>query len=344
MAAGGGGSPAEMPAAGAGGDTTGMAGSGGMAGDTGNPPGPTMGCGNTAPLAEAPLQYTQHDLTVDVAPEFQPEYTTREYHTRLPNNYDPDRQYPVYMWGNGCGVSQGNPEGIPSAGVEGFNDEVIGVFVVQEDGCFQAGKSGTMNTPDVPYMTAGLDDLESKYCVDTDKIFLGGYSSTGWFAATVSCSHGDRIRGIGMAAGGQQPDLMPCTGPTAAIMWVSSGDGGNPVDAPGDAAWAGPGVVRDRLIAENGCTGATAGWDAQWPACIVYEEGCPDNPVVFCDHGGGHDNGGHEERPARGGTPPATAFEAENHGFFSSSCTVSKRVAELRFPEQSLAVHVCSSW
>jgi hypothetical protein len=58
--------------------------------------------------------------------------------------------------------------------------------------------------------------------------------------------------------------------------------------------------VRDRLIAENGCSGANTAYDNRWPSCDVYSEGCPDNPVVFCDHGGGHDTGGGSQMNSEG--------------------------------------------
>ena len=242
----------------------------------------------------------QHDITVPVAAEYQPEYTSREYHTWLPNGYDPNKPYPLYFWGNGCGVSQGNPEGIPVANIAEVQTGALLVFMIQEDGCFDAGKGGLANTPDVPYFETMLNDIEAKYCIDRSKIFVGGYSSTAWFAATLSCSHGSRINAIGMAAGGQQDELPMCTGPAGLILWAGNeGAGGNPIDTPPNVEWEGSAAVRDRLIAANGCSMTTTKWDPMWPSCNLYD-GCGKNPVVFCPHGGGHDTGGGSQMNSQG--------------------------------------------
>jgi hypothetical protein len=123
-----------QPTAGAGG-TAPVAGAGG-AGPVGM--GKSAGCGRQEPLQQPPREYVQHDIMVDVAPAYQPDYTTREYHTWLPEAYDPNRAYPLYFWGNGCGVSKGNPEGIPVANIEEVRTGALLVFMIQEDGCFDA--------------------------------------------------------------------------------------------------------------------------------------------------------------------------------------------------------------
>lgn len=274
----------------------GTAGDGPTAGTGGGGPdlGPSAGCGRTEPLQQPPRQYVKHDITVEVAPAYQnnPDYRSREYHTWLPEGYDPMRAYPLYFWGNGCGVSQGNPEGIPISGIQEVRTGAILVFMIQEQGCFNAGKGGKADTPDVPYFTKMLDDIEANYCIDRGKIFVGGYSSTAWFAATLSCSHGDRINGIGMMAGGEQDELPPCKGQSALLLWAGNeGPGGNPIETPPNVAWRGSAAVRDRLIAANGCSQTTTKWDNRWPSCDLYDN-CGKNPVVFCPHGGGHDTGG----------------------------------------------------
>jgi poly(3-hydroxybutyrate) depolymerase len=246
-----------------------------------------VGCGLLPPLDVVEREYTQRDITVAVDPEFQPEYTDREYHIMLPYTYDPNKAYPLYLWGTGCGASHGNAEGIPMSSVEAAQSEVIFVFLMQEEGCFQAGSSGTANTPDVPYINKVLDDMEAAYCVDTNREFLAGWSSGAWLAATMSCALGNRLRGIAMSTGGQQPELMPCQGPIAALMFVGSGDGNNPIGGA-----TGSGLVHERLVTANGCQQTTTPWNAQWPDCELHE-GCGANPVVYCEHGGGHtpDNG-----------------------------------------------------
>jgi hypothetical protein len=312
--AGAGGTGAGGTDPGAGG--TGQAGGAGPTAGTGNTGGAnsakSAGCGRMEPLNEPPRAYVKHDMIVDVAAEYKTpvDYSTREYHTWLPDDYDPNRAYPLYFWGNGCGVKKGFPEGVPIANIPEVTTGAILVFMIQEDNCFDAGKGGLANTPDIPYFEKMLNEIEANYCVDTSKVFAGGYSSGAWFAATLSCSHGDRLNAIGMAAGGQQDELPMCTGPAGLLLWAGNeAASGNPIDTPPNVAWEGSAAVRDRLIAENGCGNTTTKWNIQpnigspdpndptkiigtaaWSSCNLYDN-CGKNPVVFCPHGGGHDPG-----------------------------------------------------
>jgi hypothetical protein len=286
------------------GGTTGTAGAGGTGAGTAGTAntggrsntGMSAGCGRTEPLNEPPRTYVKHDMIVDVADEYKTpvDYSTREYHTWLPNDYNPNQAYPLWFWGNGCGVQKGKPEGIPVANIPEVMTGAILVFMIQEDGCFDAGKGGKANTPDIPYFEKMLNEIEDNYCIDQSKVFAGGYSSGAWFAATLSCSHGDRLNAVGMAAGGQQDELPMCTGPAGLLLWAGNeAASGNPIDTPPNVEWEGSGAVRDRLIAANGCANTTTKWDtatAAWSSCNLYDN-CGKNPVVFCPHGGGHDNG-----------------------------------------------------
>lgn len=275
-------------AAGAAGTAGAAQGGGGAGGGGSSVPGQSAGCGQPIDPNTPLREYVQHDIMVQVDPEWVAKgYDTREYHVMLPDGYDATKPYALYLWGTGCGATHGNAEGIPMNQVQDSHTQVIYVFTMQEEGCFQAGSSGTANTPDVPYITQILDEMEAAYCVDTNKEFLAGWSSGAWLAATMSCALGDRLRGIGMSTGGQQPELMPCTGPVAALMFVGTGDGTNPI-----AGDTGSHLVHERLVAENGCMDTTQAWDARWPDCQIHD-GCGDNPVVWCPHGGGHtpDNG-----------------------------------------------------
>jgi len=287
---------AVIPGGGTAGTGGGGGGSGGASGGE-SATGMSIGCGRTEPLLEPPREYVRHDITVEVAPEYQsnPDYRQRVYYTWLPENYDPNRAYPLYFWGNGCGVNENNPEGIPAANVQETHEGAILVFMAQKEGCFNAGKGGLANTPDIPYFETMLNEIEANYCIDKGKVFAGGYSSTAWFVATLSCSHGHRLNGIAMAAGGQQDELPMCTGPAGLILWAATDDAGNPIETPAGVEWEGSGAVRDRLIAENGCDPNPANttlWDPNpaWSACRLYAN-CGKNPVVFCPHNYGHDAG-----------------------------------------------------
>jgi poly(3-hydroxybutyrate) depolymerase len=281
---GGAGGAAPTAGGGGGGNPTAGAAGAGAGGATGK----SAGCGKQP--AEEPHKYLQHDLVVNVAPAYAPKFVNRKYFTYLPNNYDPNKAYPLIFYGAGCGATMAESQ--PAMGV--FNDEAILVFLLQVDGCFQAGSSGTADSPDIPYFDQALTEIENNYCINQDRVFMSGYSSGAWFSITLSCSHGDKLRAIAVAAGGQQPALPACKGSTAALFFVSSNDGGNPVSGP-----TGSGLARDRLLAANGCQMTTTNWDARWPSCKRYE-GCDQDPVVWCDHMGGHSNGQGEKMASDG--------------------------------------------
>jgi poly(3-hydroxybutyrate) depolymerase len=305
------------------GATSGSADSGAAATHTG----PSPGCGMT-PVGALSGTFTNHKLPIPactgcsaamancprdcIAPEFAPggpssqsagveNFTNRDFSIALPNNYQTGTPYPIYMGGGGCGGSPpqtGNGYGIP-----GDSDAIqIGLSYIGQ--CFADGGiecSGSIateplckNGPEIPYIRALLKWVESNFCVDMGKEFIGGGSSGGWEAMTTGCGDADELRGFVSVSGGLRVNQWPCTGPMAALMVVNSGDGPNPVlltqiNLSLDSFGSQP--ERDSLLTRNGCMGtATTMYNATYPACLKYT-GCPDKyPVIWCELNGGHDN------------------------------------------------------
>jgi poly(3-hydroxybutyrate) depolymerase len=278
-----------------------------------------------------------------ISPDFQPggvgyiktgnyDFNNREFSIlALPTGYDGTTPYPVILEGGGCTDGPTDNGGGYSAG-EGNNAFRIGLAYVAKGGCFADGGEWTgepspgfgcspdeahigicVNNPEVPYVNAVLDYLESHLCVDLGKIFIGGYSSGAWEASTVSCELANRIRGMSTTFGGMRIHRGACTGPSAALMLAGLDDSSNPIgpmvmnmpltsvglsatevnndilelDSNGSAP------MRDELLTRNGCTGtATTMYSAAYPQCMTYT-GCPAAfPVVWCpltgvSHGGG---------------------------------------------------------
>ena len=216
---------------------------------------------------------------VDVAAEWEEEYAEREYRIRLPEGYDPEKPYPVLFYGGGCG----NPYGDHPAESE-YGDQVILVLLRLVMPCFNTGES----SPEIPYFDAALADIEARYCVDEERLFVTGYQSGAVLASLLSCSHGDVLRGVAIASGGE-PVLPTCTGPVAGLLVGGTQAEVLPIEGPNGLA-----AVRDRLRTENGCDGTSAAWDERWPYCET-STGCDDNPVVFCAYEGGLTNGQEDE-------------------------------------------------
>jgi poly(3-hydroxybutyrate) depolymerase len=248
------------------------------------------------------------------------DFTHRNYSVQLPNNYDPNTPYPLMVGGGGCGQAPTDPGGGFSAG--GTNAIIVGLSYVKM--CFADGGTscaGTVaneplcvNTPEVPYFKAMLADVESKFCVDQGKVFLGGYSSGAWETLTLGCALANVIRGTVSLEGGMRVNRPACTGAMAALMVVGEADTVNPVgplatiDAMLDSYGSAP--ARDDLLARNGCTGtATVPYDPNYPQCVTYT-GCPAAfPVVWCPLPGvGHANSNYNNVDYSPGSVPGDSL------------------------------------
>jgi poly(3-hydroxybutyrate) depolymerase len=309
------------------GATSGAASSGAVIG--GDHTGPSPGCG-MAPVGALSATFTNHKLPIPVctgcsaamancprdciAPEFAPggassqmakngeDFTNRDFSIALPSNYQTSTPYPIYMGGGGCGGSP--PQTGDGYGIPGDTDAIrIGLSYIGQ--CFADGGiqcTGSIateplckNGPEIPYVRALLKWVESNFCVDMGKEFMGGGSSGGWESMTTGCGDADELRGFVSVSGGLRVNQWPCTGPMAALMVVNAGDGPNPVGPLAkislDLDSFGSAPERDSLLMRNGCTGtATTMYSAGFPACLKYT-GCPDKyPVIWCELNGGHDN------------------------------------------------------
>ncbi len=256
-------------------------------------------------------------------------FVKRDYGVQLPANYDPMKAYPVMLKGGGC--DDPSPAGgfyVAQSATENAAVIAVGLQFVdatKDDAgnlrgeyqrCFADGASVCtalpqnlplcVNTPEIAYVHAVIADVESKYCVSKDQIFIGGYSSGAWEAMTMGCALADEIRGIATVFGGLRIHRPACDGPVAALMVTGTADSTNPIgplvaDMPYPATGTpllaasdvdatigyldsyGSAPERDDILSRNGCVGtATAVYDPGYAQCLKYT-GCPsDYPVVWC--------------------------------------------------------------
>ena len=251
-----------------------------------------------------------------VAPEFAPggpssrmaggqDFTSRNFTIALPANYQNTTAYPLFLGGGGCGsAGAGYAPAGSKAGIT-VNLAILAVAGPQDGTCFSDGGiacSATaanipwcVNAPEMPYVRGIMNWVESNFCVDFDKEFIGGVSSGAWEAITNACGDADQIRGFVSIAGGKREHRWPCNGPMAAFMIADTGDAGNPIgplpqiSTPSlDSFGSAP--ERDDLLKRNGCNGTTGKvYDPKFPKCLKYD--CPAAfPVVWCALAGGHTN------------------------------------------------------
>jgi poly(3-hydroxybutyrate) depolymerase len=259
-------------------------------------------------------------------------WTKRNYFLRLPMNYDPTKAYPVDMAATGCAGNETTGSSgsytLPSASGGQPDSIQIGLSYVTSNAANPSCVAFTddyVDSPEPEYISAVIDDVRAKYCVDNSKIFVNGYSSGAFEAVMSGCNDPDKVRAFGVQiGGGLRMNHPPCMNkPVAAMFVVGLLDTSNPIgptatpqnDSIGSAA------ARDELLVRNGCvapgfqivdtcsqapnvpctTGVMNGdtfsnvphamWDPMFPKCQMYT-GCPAQyPVVWCallvDHGAG---------------------------------------------------------
>lgn len=278
--------------------TAGSAGTGAGGGTFTVPRGNSAGCTKAAPAGDNPDDFNKHEVDVTgVDPafiaEFPPSpgnnggytYTHRNYYVKLPADYDPSKSYPVTFGGGGCGNSSGDSGKGGGQQPKGMTAIQIGLSYVYHGGaCFEDDHA---NTPEPAYFDAVMKDISANYCIDLEKVFVGGWSSGAWEAYTLGLARGGVIRGIATGAGGLRKERpMPSGIPIAAILLSGAGDTTNPITGPTGSA-----LARDEILKTNGCVGTTTMPFAGDSDCVQYT-GCPAAfPVVWCTPAGGHIGG-----------------------------------------------------
>ena len=171
--------------------------------------GRSAGCGK--PAAQPSGQYKEFSLTVACEAA---NARDRIYYVRLPAGYDPARAYRTVYLGPGCGPPQDSTPTVPKTYPMEAASDPDAILIAMEQGfynkaeynrgdcsdspdsgvtnlchyCFDDG-AGTTCPESVEYGYFDLlhKQVESDFCVDTDRQFFAGYSSGGWMAHQLGC-------------------------------------------------------------------------------------------------------------------------------------------------------------
>jgi len=243
-------------AGGSGGSTSAGAGGGGAK---------SAGCGKTT--TQMPNQWVSGMVTTGGG--------ERPFAVRLPLNYDPMRAYPVIVLLHGCGneTNNVNMESLTKS------DAILVRGKGSASGtCWDASPKGS----DMLFFDAMVAATKERYCADTGRFFVAGYSSGSWLANQIGCIRTDVIRAAGSVAGGDPGHQgVTCMGPMARIFVHDRGDMSNVI--------SGSVAARTRMLTQNGCD-ANAQPVAEDPSPCVRYQGCKAGyPVVWCETTGeGH--------------------------------------------------------
>jgi polyhydroxybutyrate depolymerase len=262
--------------------------------DGGRPSGMSAGCGQPPPSTEPIGMAVLHTMDITgLAQEYVAGYTHRVYCTTIPKGYVPTQAYPVVFYGPGCGATacEGSSftgrtdifyvQAISSADAKGANLVPTG----SSPGCFQTGRTSTVDSPELNYFDQVMAQVQATYCVDKGRTFAAGTSSGGWLSNYLGCARGNVIRGIAADSGGIPVAHPTCTGGAAAMEFP--GDSAVTQDPQGNQI--GVSVARDLFIQLNGCSTTPTNMMFGTASCQYYG-GCS-SPVVWCNTGGAHQAG-----------------------------------------------------
>lgn len=226
------------------------------------------GCGSASPLQSGTKM-----VNIDGS--------NRQYILDVPANYDANTPYTlVFVWhplgGNASQVANGGYDGLKSRsnntaifvaadGLDGSNQEVQG------KGWWNA------NGGDMKLLSAILDEVNSKLCVNQSRIFSTGFSFGGMMSYTVGFEF-DVFRAVAPTSGNLVviPHEEKNTEPLAIMAF--HGDNDTFVATSGGRA------AKDEYVARNHCQAQTQPVDPS--PCVEYQ-GC-DVPTIWCEYGGAH--------------------------------------------------------
>jgi poly(3-hydroxybutyrate) depolymerase len=239
----------------------------------------SAGCGKSAPASQR--------YTIDVGG------TMREYIIAIPENYDPERAYPVVFAWHPLGGSAQQVAGMGSSGYYGLRAQSDGgaIFVSPEGLAFNGGNLGWANTNgrDIAFLEAMLARFRGELCIDESRLFSTGFSFGGMMSFAVGCAMG--LRAIAPMAGNIQ--VSGCEdgdAPVAVLGFHGLEDTVVSIDGGRDG--------RDVFIERNGCTEQSMPAEPSWcsgigqnyqPCSCVSYQGCTAGyPVIWCEFTGPH--------------------------------------------------------
>lgn len=169
------------------------------------------------------------------------------------------------------------PEGLEV----GLNAQVIGIT---------GWDAGDREVDEPAFVSAVLDELESKVCVDTARVFATGFSAGGNIALVVACALPDRIAAVAPVSAAYQPHECRAAPPVPILAFHGLDDIVVPF-AGRDTATAGNLIpVRDALDAQaerNGCSGGPKTADLAPTVHSLQWSGCTESTTLIelDDHG-----------------------------------------------------------
>lgn len=154
----------------------------------------SAGCGQALPVG-----YVAGGASVNVANVVGPDGKTRpNILIHIPKFYDPNKASPLIFGFPGNGAEASEIEGQTGMSDGDTNPYGIMVYVTGYNKGFQSNPDwSNLGLDDVSFVNYLIDDMQSKFCVDTGRIFATGHSNGGGFTNMLAC---DPIMSVKFAA------------------------------------------------------------------------------------------------------------------------------------------------
>ncbi|KAI8818295.1 putative ferulic acid esterase [Fimicolochytrium jonesii] len=142
-------------------------------------PGSSVGCGKNPPLD--PGSSTSYTLAT-------PDGRTRRYTIHLPSSYKPATPAPLILSFHGNTKTAANQEQLSGFDNEEWNPDGIAIYPQGVNNAWQGAPYADASISDKAFITALLDHLEARYCIDPRRIYASGKSLGGGFTNVLACS------------------------------------------------------------------------------------------------------------------------------------------------------------
>jgi|GEM_PF-1151712 len=228
----------------------------------------SAGCGTKATLTDG-----EHTFMLDGY--------DRRYMLRFPENYDPERAWPLIFALHGNG---GNPSYWDTTGGErdirtAFGQEAILVIPEAINNAWRDYEADPETWPmfmdlELNFFDTVYEEVSADLCIDPENVFAMGFSGGGSYSGVLGCRR-DYIRAIAVGGSVIYFDEADCTETPAA--WITIGDG---------ELTSGREDYRDFFRDRAGCQPESTPTEPE--GCVAYDGCDAETPVAFCGHPAGH--------------------------------------------------------
>lgn len=224
-----------------------------------------------------------------------------DYHLLFPPHWDGKSPLPALMYFHGfrsSGASVFRAGGLK----QDFSDK--GYLIIAPNGAKRPGtdirawparptETGSWRD-DVSFSLAVMDDVARKVPVDTDRLFVGGFSAGGSMAWMIACYASDRFAGFVSVAGALRrpnPDAECPSQPTSLLQVHGFADTQVPFEGRGIRDWHQGDVFESFSLmrATNQCRSNPDEITVDAPfRCRIWSDSCKNGALKLCIHDGGH--------------------------------------------------------